>query len=362
MVSAVCQERRPESTTACECPLRPPKAKYSATTCMPGMCSCAVIIRVSIPVHEHNILRRRPGDREHIDDMAAALSDGGGVTVNSDGLPFDLALHALNVLDGKRYRHHPVLRQVRQRVYPLEKENLVELNGLRVPAKYDCDIFNNGSSWGSNWYFFEVPTRWLACRQHLAAIDSGLLYESPALPMVDDEYAEHVAVYHSVQRAHALATRRARAGNAVGEARGRPFVFAELGARWGTWAGRAGAYARSLGLPFKLLLVEASRIHCNGIQQVLALNDLRGFAKVHCGLAEASHLRRWVSASSPVDAMDIDIQGAELELVPSLIECACRARASTTSLPCGCCVPALGPAHACEGPSAHIRSTRRAPP
>ena len=50
------------------------------------------------------------------------------------GLPFDPRYHALNVLDGKRYAHHPVMSQVESRVYRLERDFLVEWNGLRVPV------------------------------------------------------------------------------------------------------------------------------------------------------------------------------------------------------------------------------------
>ena len=38
------------------------------------------------------------------------------------GLPFDPRYHALNVLDGKRYAHHPVMSQVESRVYRLERD------------------------------------------------------------------------------------------------------------------------------------------------------------------------------------------------------------------------------------------------
>jgi hypothetical protein len=113
--------------------------------------------------------------------------------------------------------------------------SLVEFTGLRVPAHLDCNIFNtNGSSFGNHYYFFEVPSRWQACRLHHAHLLSGLPFFAPMLPIVDDEYHEHVAVYHSVLRAvHVFRSQPQRA-----------FVFGELGARWGTWGARAVSLAR----------------------------------------------------------------------------------------------------------------------
>lgn len=80
---------------------------------------------------------------------------------------------------------------------------VTELNGLRVPAEYDCDIFNKkGGSWGNHKYFFEVPSRWTAWEHH-AMLQSGITLFQPKLPIVDDEYNEHVAAYPSVLHAHA---------------------------------------------------------------------------------------------------------------------------------------------------------------
>ncbi len=61
---------------------------------------------------------------------------------------------AINLLDGRVYRHHPVMLQVKETAHPSEYDYLVELNGLRVPAGWDCNIFNKGSkAWGLFWYF-----------------------------------------------------------------------------------------------------------------------------------------------------------------------------------------------------------------
>ena len=56
---------------------------------------------------------------------------------------------AVNVIDQTSHIHHPVMLAVPYQVFPLEKDYIVELNGLYVPAKFDCDIFNNGAHWGT---------------------------------------------------------------------------------------------------------------------------------------------------------------------------------------------------------------------
>ena len=60
--------------------------------------------------------------------------------------------------------------------YQFEWENIVELNGLRVPAHFDCNNFGSGSRpWTREHdYFTSVPSRWLACQLHEAHVKSGL--------------------------------------------------------------------------------------------------------------------------------------------------------------------------------------------
>ena len=62
---------------------------------------------------------------------------------------------------------------------PAERETLVELNGLRVPAGFDCDIFlqprrDGRKFWSKHHVFFEAPNRWRACRLHELTLRSGL--------------------------------------------------------------------------------------------------------------------------------------------------------------------------------------------
>ena len=49
-------------------------------------------------------------------------------------------------------QHHPLLCRVLRPSarYSVERDYLIELGGLRVPAHLDCDIFNAGE--GATWY------------------------------------------------------------------------------------------------------------------------------------------------------------------------------------------------------------------
>ena len=222
-----------------------------------------------------------------------------------EGTPFDPGLHTLNLLDNTMHEHHPVMRQVPSLIFPVEREYLVEWNGLRVRARYDCDIFNGDRHFGNHFYFYEVPTRWYACHKHDAALRSGIGFTAPALPMVDDEYHEQVAVYHAVLRA--VAAHRVLPK--------RPLVFAELGARWGTWGSRAIAFGRTLApsMDYSLLLVEVNRANCNALRDTMAKNAIR--YTLECSAATAESLRAWLDEQPHVDAMDWDIQGAEHQLL-----------------------------------------------
>lgn len=214
------------------------------------------------------------------------------------GQPF---VSTMNVLNGKTYPHHPVMLEVKALSFPVEKDWLTEWNGLKVPARFDCNIFNGGKSWGSHGYFWEVPTRWVACWQHYAEVKSGMLSTQPRLPLVDDEYNEHVAVYQSVLRA------------------GSRFVMAELGARWGTWGARSIAFWRSQRgshAPYTLHLVEASTVHCAGIRMVAAKNQLN--YTLDCAMASVDKFGNWLRAQPHVDLIDLDIQGGEEVLVPGV--------------------------------------------
>ena len=93
--------------------------------------------------------------------MDASSSAHGAITPS--GTSYDETKQASNFLDSRVYPHHPVMRRLPRKIYKIDRAHLVEFGGgLRVPARLDCDNFNNGSSFGNHYYFFEVPSRWLA--------------------------------------------------------------------------------------------------------------------------------------------------------------------------------------------------------
>jgi len=211
---------------------------------------------------------------------------------------------AVNLLTGKIYAHHPVMMQLDLGPYSVEAGILTEWNGLRVPARFDCDIFNNNTAWGSNLYFTEQAARWTLCWQHFASLRSGLQTTLSPLPVVDEEYTEMVATFQSVLRAK----------------NNQPYVVAEYGARWGTWGARAIAFLqkRRPQLGYKLHLVESYPESCRAIGEVMALNRFN--YTMECARADGRSLNRWLSTVDHVDLLDLDIQGAEHGAIREAIE------------------------------------------
>ena len=225
----------------------------------------------------------------------------------SEGLPQPLAGDAqndgLNLLDGQLHRHHPVMRAISIQAYRFDWNNIIELNGLKVPAHYDCNNFNGGRPWtGKHDYFGSVPSRWLTCHLHEAQVKSGLPVVVPQLPLIDEEYAEHVAVFQSVLRAH----------------RGGRFIMAEIGARWGPWGARAAALARAKrpDLSHSLYFVEPDSHGCHAIREVAQMNKLN--SHVVCARASSATFMQWASGQQHIDVVDIDVQGYEQTFVPEV--------------------------------------------
>lgn len=215
----------------------------------------------------------------------------------------DVDTSGLNLLTGHLRRHHPVMLAVPLRAYPLEWDNIVELNGLRVPARFDCNNFNEGRPWTPGHdYFSSVPSRWFACNIHEASIKSGMPVVVPQRPLFDEEYIEHVAVLQSVLRAprHSV------------------FTMAEVGARWGPWGARAAAFARAVrpDLRHQLHFVEPGMHACQGIQAIADLNGL--VSTIECARATAGSFINWVQKQQTIDLVDIDIQGHEQHFVPEV--------------------------------------------
>ena len=211
--------------------------------------------------------------------------------------------YAFNPIDGKSFPHHPVMRQA-----VVESGILTELNGLRVPAHFDCENLCNVSQWdpglhglyrcpyGTYRYYFYLPSRWHACHEHEAFLKSGFSHVHLHLPVVDEEYSEMVAVYQSALRARSS------------------FNIMELGARWAPWATRAIALLRLRNpLPYQIFAVERGRVECAGAHRVLKLNGMHG--QVLCTRADPALLLGLASSIDHLDVLHIDIQAAEQELL-----------------------------------------------
>ena len=212
---------------------------------------------------------------------------------------------ALNMLDGRMVEHHPALRALLPtRAYPVSRDQIVELGGLRVPWAFDCD--DAAVPRGMYQYERAVPSRWYACQLHRASVVSGMPLVTATLPMVDEEYQEHAAIVQSVLRAPAG-----------------PFAMAEVGARWGTWGYRARAIARERRpelRPFVNYFVEPNQGSCEGIHAIRDINAFpRHEIKVDCTFAQPHLLLAWAKETlrthRVIDVVDIDIQSAETKLL-----------------------------------------------
>jgi hypothetical protein len=210
---------------------------------------------------------------------------------------------AINLLEAHAYAHHPVMLAAEMGPFVFERSFLVEPNGLRVPANFDCniDFERKGkglaqkrpgaySHWGQNNYFADVASRWTACYEHYSVMKSDLLMVRPSLPIVDDEYHEHVAVWHSVLRSNPT----------------RPFVAMELGARWGTWGARAVMMLRAHRpqQPHALLLVESNKKHCKGATDVMTKNAIEHTLMCET-ISRGRHMVNWAARYDHVDLIDM---------------------------------------------------------
>lgn len=216
----------------------------------------------------------------------------------------DVSGGALNILNGLSYPHHPVMLAVPLRAYPLIKGLLNEINGLIVPVTYDCGNFREAKEPVlEHDYFNAVPSRWLQCYQHHALIKSGMTIGTPLYPIVDEEYVENVAIFQSILRSKP----------------DDPYVFAELGARWGTWGFRSAAFLRSIRpiQEYSLYFVEPVPESCDAIKTVGKLN---GFSfSLDCSYASFDTFSKWADSVNHIDVIDIDIQSFETQFIPEVM-------------------------------------------
>ena len=118
----------------------------------------------------------------------------------------------------------------------------------------------------------------------------------PSLPVVDEEYMQHVAVFQAVLRARGS------------------FAMAELGARWGTWGARAVAFLRQANpLPYQLYLVDSDHLFCKGFEEVMSTNKIE--YESSCAEATPADFAAWADKQVHIDLVDVDIQTAEKDFL-----------------------------------------------
>jgi len=156
--------------------------------------------------------------------------------------------------------------------------------------------------------------------------------ENPVYPAFDEEYFEWVDLLE-----------------AVAAAKGH-FTMLELGAGWGRWTARGAAAADQLGVPYTLVAVEAEPTHFRWLTESLKENGVRlevcrllqaavtakdGTVGFQVGDATASYgqsiggpveisavsLATLIEPLERVDLIDMDVQGAELEILQASREC-----------------------------------------
>ena len=209
-------------------------------------------------------------------------------------------LPSITYLDSQAACHHPVffpLANPDARLEAIAGDVIVEETGLRVPFQYDCLPWQP-----SHAYHAAVPSRNVRCDVQSMLRKRGMTRTVVDLPIVDEEYSEMIAIYQAALRARDS------------------FVMIELGARWGTWGSRAVAYLRRFNpdvFQHHLLYVEPDAVAAAGLRSVQAMNGITNYTLVE-GKADAASIMAWANKHDKVDVLDMDIQGAELYLLPNL--------------------------------------------
>merc|ERR1711865_1255932 len=69
---------------------------------------------------------------------------------------------------------------------------------------------------------------------------------------------------------------------------------------------------------YNLYSVEADPEHCAGMQEVMRLNNITYHHR--CGFAAQKDIKAWTDTVDHVDLLDFDIQGAEGDIIPDLMD------------------------------------------
>jgi hypothetical protein len=279
-----------------DCP--PPKIQNSTTIVFQNITT--VVIQEKEVIHEKIIVQEKEVIKEVFKERNETTKTYGEDIQN-----------ALNLLDpSRRYRHSPIVERIPKKLYPVRDDIIVEPTGLLVPSYFDCfDLFNpkNNQRLGTWTYFKIMPSRFHRCYYWKYLLDSQILEEYPPLPSIDEEYEETIAAWQVAMPEYRLAEQD-------------EFVVIEMGARWGPWGTRALSMLR-LTQPhrkYAALYFEMEQLSCAALEEIHKLNKFVNYTVV-CSPADKTFTEKWAEPFKYIDLLDIDIQGAEVTLVPQLL-------------------------------------------
>lgn len=206
----------------------------------------------------------------------------------------EYACNPLNI--NVTYRHHPVISSFQGWYGPVDPDYLVDFLGIRTYRAYDC----NPAGEHSMNYHSVVPSRRIPCDWHSTLL-AGACHHG-YYPLVDDEYYEYVDLLETIK--------------AYDPSMGLPFVMVEAGARYGTWAVRAGRAFQKMfpSTPYKLIAVEPVGGYANWARRHFMTNGFHNDTwEVHEQLFTPRLLHEILERHT-VHFLDLDVQGGEWEI------------------------------------------------
>jgi len=219
--------------------------------------------------------------------------------------------------------HHPLFQELFPVVIqaPFDKEYHLDFAGTKTKYEYDC----------TNWFRYRRYhlSRRIVCDRMDVFSAYGLgtnFAHIPVygdLPVIDEEYFEWLSLLKALQ---------------AWRTESRPFVIAEFGARYGTWAARGAVMARRIhpDLGAHVCAIEGDSVGFAWLQDHMRVNGLYENATLVRGMVgnanDTQIAVQWEPGSTPdavpvyvvqdllktypvVDIVHIDIQGAETALL-----------------------------------------------
>eukprot|EP01084_Bolivina_argentea_P103007 184537_1 len=240
----------------------------------------------------------------------------------------------INIINSsKYYKHDDIFNEFDDKIlYQVSSEYITEFNGLKIPFAFDCLGRHQGLNAYGHDYYISVPDRWVSCEHNNFLIKTHITHYTPKLPMIDEEYDEHINLYKSIKTS---------CNNKVNlDKYYYNWVFVEMGARWGTWSYRSVAaynnmksckYISNKQKPkFLSIFYENNPKYCDSIQQPKEINDFKDLLDINviCRAANMDHfinishyysdyVKKTYNKQFKIDYIDMDIQGGEFRIFHS---------------------------------------------